>query len=244
MYGPTETTVWSTCLQVTEAECQTDGVISIGTPIGNTDVYILDDHLNPVPVGVTGNLYIGGVGVARGYLHRPDLTAERFPQHPFKPEERIYFTGDVARYRRDGRIEFLGRSDHQVKIRGFRIELGEIENSLQTHPAIAQAVVHPQGEQLVAYLIARSGAEQPDVAALRTHVQESLPAYMVPHRFLFLDAYPLTPNGKVDRKALPNPDTDGALAATQGIHRAAQSHRRAAGGNLENAAQAAPRGRT
>ncbi len=204
MYGPTETTVWSTCLQVTEAECQTDGVISIGTPIGNTDVYILDDHLNPVPVGVTGNLYIGGVGVARGYLHRPDLTAERFPQHPFKPEERIYFTGDVARYRRDGRIEFLGRSDHQVKIRGFRIELGEIENSLQTHPAIAQAVVHPQGEQLVAYLIAR-GAEQPDVAALRNHVQETLPAYMVPHRFLFLDAYPLTPNGKVDRKALPDP---------------------------------------
>ncbi len=214
MYGPTETTVWSTCLQVTEAECQTDGVISIGTPIGNTDVYILDDHLNPVPVGVTGNLYIGGVGVARGYLHRPDLTAERFPQHPFKPEERIYFTGDVARYRRDGRIEFLGRSDHQVKIRGFRIELGEIENSLQTHPAIAQAVVHPQGEQLVAYLIAR-GAEQPDVATLRSHVQESLPAYMVPHRFLFLDAYPLTPNGKVDRKALPNPDGAAALAATR-----------------------------
>ncbi|MCA9953210.1 MAG: amino acid adenylation domain-containing protein, partial [Anaerolineales bacterium] len=205
MYGPTETTVWSTCLQVTEAECATDGVISIGTPIGNTDVYILDDHLNPVPVGVTGNLYIGGVGVARGYLHRSDLTAERFPQHPFKPEERIYFTGDVARYRKDGRIEFLGRSDHQVKIRGFRIELGEIENSLQSHPAIAQAVVHPQGEQLVAYLIAR-GEEQPDVTALRNHVQETLPAYMVPHRFLFLDAYPLTPNGKVDRKALPSPD--------------------------------------
>jgi amino acid adenylation domain-containing protein len=214
MYGPTETTVWSTCLQVTEAECQTDGVISIGTPIGNTDVYILDDHLNPVPVGVTGNLYIGGVGVARGYLHRPDLTAERFPQHPFKPAERIYFTGDVARYRKDGRIEFLGRSDHQVKIRGFRIELGEIENSLQNHPAIAQAVVHPQGEQLVAYLIAR-GAERPDVVTLRNHVQETLPAYMVPHRFLFLDAYPLTPNSKVDRKALPAPDGEVALAANR-----------------------------
>ena len=204
MYGPTETTVWSTCLQVTADECQTEGVISIGTPIGNTDVYILDEHLNPVPIGVTGNLYIGGVGVARGYLHRPDLTEERFPQHPFKPEERIYFTGDVARYRRDGRIEFLGRSDHQVKIRGFRIELGEIENSLQQHEAIGQAVVHPQGEQLVAYLIAK-GDEQPDTAALRAHVQESLPTYMVPHRFLFLDAFPLTPNGKVDRKALPDP---------------------------------------
>ncbi|MAT97567.1 MAG: non-ribosomal peptide synthetase [Anaerolineaceae bacterium] len=204
MYGPTETTVWSTCLQVTAEECQTDGVVSIGTPIGNTDVYVLDDHLQPVPIGVTGNLYIGGKGVARGYLHRPDLTAERFPQHPFKPEERIYFTGDLSRYRSDGSIEFLGRSDHQVKVRGFRIELGEIENSLQQHPEIAQAVVHPQGEQLIAYLIAK-GEEQPDVTALRSHVQETLPAYMVPHRFLFLEAYPLTPNGKVDRKALPDP---------------------------------------
>ncbi len=205
MYGPTETTVWSTCLQVTEEECETDGVVSIGKPIGNTDVYVLDDHLQPVPIGVTGNLYIGGKGVARGYLHQPDLTAERFPQHPFKPEERIYFTGDLARYRKDGSIDFLGRSDHQVKIRGFRIELGEIENSLQQHPALAQAVVHPQGEQLVAYLIAK-GEAQPDVATLRDHVQETLPAYMVPHRFLFLAEYPLTPNGKVDRKALPSPD--------------------------------------
>jgi acyl carrier protein len=153
---------------------------------------------------VTGNLYIGGKGVARGYLHQPDLTTERFPQHPFKPEERIYFTGDLARYRKDGAIEFLGRSDHQVKVRGFRIELGEIENCLQQHPDLAQAVVHPQGEQLIAYLITKDET-QPDVTALRNHVQESLPAYMVPHRFLFLDAYPLTPNGKVDRKALPDP---------------------------------------
>ena len=212
MYGPTETTVWSTCLRVTEAECQTEGVIAIGAPIANTDVYILDDHLNPVPVGVTGNLYIGGTGVARGYLHQPDLTAERFPTHPFKPEERIYFTGDIARYRRDACIEFLGRSDHQVKIRGFRIELGEIENSLQQHDALAQAVVHPQGEQLVAYLIVNQADSQPDVGALRAHVQETLPAYMVPHRFLFLDSFPLTPNGKVDRKALPAPDGTAAMS--------------------------------
>ncbi|MCZ7672453.1 MAG: AMP-binding protein [Chloroflexi bacterium] len=180
-------------MRVTEAECQTEGSIAIGTPIANTDVYILDDHLNPTPVGVTGNLYIGGTGVARGYLHQPDLTAERFPPHPFKPNEHIYFTGDVARYRRDGCIEFLGRSDHQVKIRGFRIELGEIENRLQQHPALGQAVVHPQDEQLVAYLIAREAGIQPDVAALRTHIQETLPAYMVPHRFFFLDSLPLTP---------------------------------------------------
>ena len=205
MYGPTETTVWSTYLKVEREDCHTEGVISVGTPIANTDVYILDDHLNPVPIGVTANLYIGGTGVARGYLHRPDLTADRFIEHPFKPNERIYLTGDVARYQRNGRLEFLGRSDHQVKIRGFRIELGEIENNLQQHPAISQAVVHPQAEQLVAYLICKAGAAQPDVTALREHIQQSLPAYMVPHRFVFMEAYPLTPNGKVDRKALPNP---------------------------------------
>ncbi|MCZ7672456.1 MAG: amino acid adenylation domain-containing protein [Chloroflexi bacterium] len=193
MYGPTETTVWSTCLRVTEAECQTEGSIAIGTPIANTDVYILDDHLNPTPVGVTGNLYIGGTGVARGYLHQPDLTAERFPPHPFKPNEHIYFTGDVARYRRDGCIEFLGRSDHQVKIRGFRIELGEIENRLQQHqPWDKRLCIRKMNSWWPISSPGKAGI-QPDVAALRTHIQETLPAYMVPHRFFFLDSFPPHP---------------------------------------------------
>lgn len=212
VYGPTETTVWATCGSVTEAECAAEGVISVGTPIANTDIYILDDYLNPVPIGVTGNLYIGGAGVGRGYLRQPHLTAERFLAHPFKPGEPIYYTGDLARYRADGNIEFLGRSDHQVKIRSFRIELGEIENSLQQHESVVQAVVHPYEDQLIAYLIAD---EEIPVSELRSHIKESLPEYMVPHRFITLEAFPLTPSGKVDRKLLPAPDTDTAVLASE-----------------------------
>ncbi|HWS83041.1 MAG TPA: amino acid adenylation domain-containing protein, partial [Ktedonobacteraceae bacterium] len=209
LYGPTETTIWSSVCQIGPSE----EAISIGRPIANTQIYLLDAHLQPVPVGVPGELYIGGEGLARGYLKRPELTAERFIPHPFSDElgACLYKTGDLARYCSDGTIEHLGRLDHQVKIRGFRIELGEIEAELSQHLAIKDVVVvaredTPGNKRLVAYLVANPDALHPNVEDLRTYLKEKLPSYMIPVVFMYLDAMPLNPNGKVDRKALPAPD--------------------------------------
>jgi thioesterase domain-containing protein/acyl carrier protein len=205
LYGPTETTVWSSCYQ-TGLEASTSSTVPVGRPIANTRMYLLDERYQLVPPGAVGELYIGGDGVARGYLNRDDLTAERFLDDPFVPGGRMYRTGDLARYRVDGNIEFLGRNDHQVKIRGFRIELGEIEAQIASHPAVREAVViaraRQQDQQLVAYVTLTS---EIDTNALREHLDSRLPDYMVPSAFVVLDALPLTPNGKLDRRALPDP---------------------------------------
>jgi amino acid adenylation domain-containing protein len=210
MYGPTETTVWSTLFQVTSAQ----GPISIGRPIDNTQIYLVDSHLNPVPVGVVGELLIGGDGLARGYLNRPELTAEKFIPDTFGSaasgrEARVYRTGDLARYLPDGNLECLGRVDNQVKVRGFRIELGEIETALAKHPAVKNAVVVARKESsgsdyLAAYLIPQTAQACP-ADELRAFLLKSLPDYMVPSHFVSLTEFPLTPNGKIDRKALPAP---------------------------------------
>ncbi len=207
MYGPTETTIWSTIEKIE----RTDREITIGRPIANTDVYILDQFLQPVPVGVSGELYIGGQGLARGYRGRPELTEDRFLPHPFSPEPlaKLYRTGDLARYRHDGSIVHLGRMDNQVKIRGFRIELGEIEVTLSRHPSIRQAVVTARDDrqgikQLVAYVVCQEGSA-PSQSELRSFLRSEVPDYMVPSLFVFLNAMPLTANNKVDRKALPSP---------------------------------------
>ena len=205
-YGPTETTIYSTASEISLNSKE----ITIGRPIANTQTYILDSQMQPVPIGVVGELYIGGEGVARGYLHRPELTGERFVPNPFSehPGARIYKTGDLARYLRDGNIEFLGRMDHQVKLRGFRIELGEIESVLSQLESVKQSVVvaredQPGNKQLVAYVVPASPA--PNSGDLRKFLQQSLPEYMVPAAFVILDALPRTPNGKIDRRALPAP---------------------------------------
>ncbi|HYR08361.1 MAG TPA: amino acid adenylation domain-containing protein, partial [Longimicrobium sp.] len=208
-YGPTEATVWSTAYRCPPDAAGAAGaaVIPIGGPIPNARAYVVDGHGRPVPVGVAGELWVGGAGVTRGYLGRPGLTAERFVPDPFSGEAgaRLYRTGDRVRWRADGAIEYLGRLDHQVKVRGFRIELGEIEAVLRGHESVADCVVVARadaGEQrLVAYVV--GGVE---AAELRAHLRESLPEYMVPSAFVFLDALPLTPNGKLDRKALPAPE--------------------------------------
>ncbi|MDN5942769.1 MAG: amino acid adenylation domain-containing protein, partial [Nitrospira sp.] len=215
MYGPTETTIWSTIERIERS----DGEITIGRPIANTDVYILDPFLQPVPIGVAGELYIGGHGLARGYRGRPELTQERFIPHPFYPDPlaRLYRTGDLARYRPDGRIVHLGRLDHQVKIRGYRIELGEIEAALSRHQVVRQAVViarddHQGVKQLVAYVVCQDGPA-PNQPELRSFLRSEIPEYMVPSLFIFLKAMPLTANNKVDRKALPAPDSTLASSA-------------------------------
>ena len=214
LYGPTETTIWSSACEIKPGK----EPISIGRPIANTQIYLLDGHLQPVPVGVPGELFIGGDGLARGYLNRPELTAERFIPHPFSDESgaRLYRTGDLARYRVDGTIEHLGRLDFQVKIRGFRIELGEIETVLGQHPAVRQAVVVaredvPGDKRLVAYLVLR-GKQTETVEDLKDHVMKQLPAYMVPSAYMLMDALPLTPNGKIDRRALPTPEPSRSTA--------------------------------
>ncbi|MEA5627146.1 non-ribosomal peptide synthetase [Nostoc sp. UHCC 0251] len=208
-YGPTEATITATVYEpdLRKLENQTGGV-PIGRPIDNTQVYILDRNLQPVPVGVVGELYIAGAGVARGYLNRPELTQEKFITNPFG-NSKLYKTGDLARYLRDGNIDFIGRIDNQVKIRGFRIELGEIESVLNTHPQIKQAIViaredNPGSKRLVAYIVANS--DTLNIQQLHSELKQKLPNYMLPSAFVTLDALPLTPNGKVDRKALPAPD--------------------------------------
>lgn len=208
-YGPTESTVVATSCQVASGDQSV--LPTIGRPIANTHVYILDQYLQPAPIGVPGELHIGGVGLARGYLNRPELTAEKFIAHPFRsePGARLYKTGDLARYLPDGSIEFLGRLDHQVKLRGFRIEPGEIEAVLNQHPAIQEAVVllredTPGDKRLVAYLIFTL-KQQITGDDLRRYLQGRLPHYMVPGHFVMLPQWPLTPNGKLDRRALPAP---------------------------------------
>jgi amino acid adenylation domain-containing protein len=212
VYGPTETTVWSALERVTAG----DDPISIGRPLDNTEIYVVDRRLQPVPVGVPGELLIGGLGVARGYLARPELTAEKFIPDPFGsrsggPGGRLYRTGDLARWRRDGRLEVLGRLDNQVKLRGFRIELGEIEAVLAEHPAVRQAVVvcredRPGDKRLVAYVVPNDG-EPPASADLRAFAKTRIPDYMVPSACVVLERLPQTPNGKVDRRALGPPES-------------------------------------
>jgi aspartate racemase len=235
-YGPTEATVVATTWEANGANpiAESPRQVPIGRPISNVQTYILDKYLNPVPIGVRGELHIGGEGIARGYLNCPDLTAERFIPDPFSPVSgaRLYKTGDRARYLADGNIEFIGRMDHQVKIRGFRIELGEIEAALAQHPAVRETVVTAKEEvdvtggggehqepktgtepsrsienpkSLAAYVVTNP-EQAPTVNELRDFVKKKLPNYMIPSAFVFLDSLPLTPNGKVDRKALPNPD--------------------------------------
>ncbi len=202
LYGPSEDTTYSTYYKITDREIAS---LPIGKPITNTQVYILDASLNVVPVGVTGRLYVSGSGLARGYLNREDLTAEKFVSNPFTPGSRMYDTGDLGRWLDDGNIEFLGRNDHQVKIRGFRIELGEIESViLQYSDSLGQVVVEAKDsgseKVLVAYCVCEGGL---DKSALRSFLQDKLPEYMIPGYFVELASLPLTPNGKIDRKQLP-----------------------------------------
>jgi amino acid adenylation domain-containing protein/thioester reductase-like protein len=210
LYGPTETTIWSAMYKVDGIQPGISNTVPIGRPIANTRIYILDSNHQPVPVGVIGDLYIGGDGVSRGYLNRPELTAERFVPNPFDQSAVIYKTGDLARYLPDGNIEFFGRSDQQVKVRGYRIETGEIEVALAGHPSVKQAVVVAWMERaseasLVAYVVPAEGEKEADSVRLRDHLRTKLPGYMIPSLFVDLESLPLTPNGKVDRKALPAP---------------------------------------
>src|SRR3990172_2600791 len=212
VYGPTETTTFATSYRIPRDLGAEACSIAIGRPIANSTCYVLDGHQGLVPVGVFGELYLGGDGVARGYLDRPELSAERFLADPFsaRPGARMYRTGDRVRWLPDGTIEFGGRFDDQVKIRGFRIEPGEIEAALARHPSVAEAVVVVHGEsgakRLVAYLVARDPSSPPGVAELHEALRAKLPEYMVPSAIVVLDALPLTPNGKLDRRALPVPE--------------------------------------
>lgn len=205
MYGPTETTVWSTCKRIEH----TNGPILIGKPIDNTTIYIFDDDMNLCPIGVPGELYIGGAGLATGYLFREDLTRERFIKNPLDPSKLIYKTGDLARYHQNGDLECLGRNDGQVKVRGYRIELGEIESVLASHSHVKQQVVivredRPGDVRIVAYYISSTGSEIPE-SELREHLKDKLPAYMIPAHFVRLYKFPMTLNEKIDRKELPPP---------------------------------------
>ncbi|MDW7618090.1 amino acid adenylation domain-containing protein, partial [Peribacillus simplex] len=208
MYGPTETTIWST------AKCLgKEDSITIGKPIQNTKLYVLDQHAQLVPPGVLGELFISGDGVARGYFNREELTQEKFVQNPFEPGERMYKTGDLVRWLPDGDIEYAGRIDNQVKIRGFRIELGEIENRLVSHDQIKEAVVAAKTDErnqkyLCAYVVCH---ETLDKLGIKTYLKECLPDYMIPSYFMELESIPLTNNGKVNRNALPEPDANGLI---------------------------------
>jgi aspartate racemase len=212
VYGPTETTIWSTAHLVTPAagDLQGGGTVALGRPIANTSLYVLDARQRPVPFGVPGELHIGGAGVGRGYLNRPELTEQRFITMSFdrRTSERLYRTGDRVRLRPDGTLEFLGRLDDQVKLRGFRIELGEIEAALAAHPAVQEAAVAVHGvrdedRRLIAYVVLQADANLPELDSLRAVLEQSLPSYMVPSAFVQLNVLPRTANGKVDRRALP-----------------------------------------
>ncbi len=220
-YGPTETVV-GCCMYEVPADFLIKGAVPIGRPIANTQLYVLDIHMQPVPVGMVGELYIGGVGVARGYLDRPDLTSAQFVPDPFsaEPGRRLYKTGDLVRYAPDGNLYFLGRFDHQVKIRGFRVELEEIERLLTQHPTVEKAVVviredKPGDGTLLAYIVPNS-KQQPVITDLRAFLQEKVPSYIVPTTFVILTALPLTSNGKVDRANLPEPE--GSRLATKALY--------------------------
>jgi amino acid adenylation domain-containing protein len=209
-YGPTETVV-GCCVHEVQSTDPRSGSVIIGKPIANTQLYVLDENMHPLPPGVAGELYIGGAGVGLGYLNRADLTAERFVPDRFSGASggRLYKSGDLARYRSDGTLEYLGRADDQVKIRGYRIELGEIEAALAAEPNVQSCAVlaredKPGSKQLVGYVVARNN-ELSTSGELQTFLEKSLPEYMVPAQFVFLDSLPLTPNGKIDRKALPAP---------------------------------------
>ncbi|MFN6441572.1 MAG: amino acid adenylation domain-containing protein, partial [Nostoc sp. DedSLP01] len=212
MYGITETTVHVTYRPLNKADLNATASV-IGRPIPDLQVYVLDEYLQPVPIGVAGEMYVGGAGVARGYLNRPELTQQRFISNPFSnnPQARLYKTGDLARYLPNGELEYLGRIDNQVKIRGFRIELGEIETLLVQHPAIWESVVvaredEPGNKRLVGYVVPKV-EQSVNASELRRFLKQKLPEYMIPNAFVQLEALPLTPNGKVDRRALPSPDT-------------------------------------
>jgi thioesterase domain-containing protein/acyl carrier protein len=207
MYGPTESTTFTTWYPV-ESVAENAATIPIGRPVSHTTVYLLDTNRQPVPIGVAGELFIGGDGLAEGYLNNPHLTKEKFVQNPFDREQgaRLYRTGDLARYLHDGNIEFVGRLDNQVKIRGFRIEPGEIEAILEQHPAVKDSIViagpdQSEGKCLIAYVLSGDNSSKATYA-LRDFLLEKLPEYMIPSRFVMLDSFPLTPNGKVDRQAL------------------------------------------
>ncbi|BBL70958.1 hypothetical protein MoryE10_15640 [Methylogaea oryzae] len=213
MYGITETTVHSTYRAMRREDLESASVSPIGRPLADLTIHLLDSRLKPVPIGVQGEIYVGGDGVTRGYLNRPELTDQRFIADPFEPTPgaRLYKSGDLARWRSDGELEYLGRGDHQVKIRGFRIELGEIEALLNQHPGLAASLVtvfHTDGDaRLAAYVVAKPG-ESVSVDALRDLCRQCLPQYMVPAAFVVLDSFPLTPSGKIDRRALPAPGAE------------------------------------
>ena len=211
VYGPTETTVDSTGWTLEPDMPVPESVVPIGTALSNTRLYVLDAYGQPVPQGVSGELHIGGVGVARGYHGLPEMQAERFIDSPFVAGDRLYRTGDLARYNNHGELEFLGRNDFQIKLRGLRLEPGEIEARLIEHSAIREAVVMVRDERLVAWYTVRAGIDAPSLETLRAHVLERLPEYMVPGAFVRLDALPLTPNDKIDRKALPEPGADAVI---------------------------------
>ena len=215
LYGPSEDTTYSTATRIDR-----DSPLepSIGRPISNTQAYILDRHLEPLPIGAIGELYLGGAGLAAGYLNRPDLTAERFVSASFAPAARLYRTGDIVRYRSSGEIEYLGRSDNQVKLRGFRIELGEVEAAITAHTGVEAAVVALQGSGERARLVAWVMSQEPDtllIASLRVRLREQLPEYMVPSVFLIVTEFPLLPNGKIDRNRLPVPEEEIAPAPVE-----------------------------
>jgi acyl-CoA synthetase (AMP-forming)/AMP-acid ligase II len=217
LYGPTETTIWSTVGRVESGP----EPVTIGRPIANTQVFILDAADVPAPVGVPGEIWISGAGVASGYWRNPEMTGRKFLANPFAGEDAsvlIYRTGDLGRWLPDGRIVHMGRLDQQVKLRGFRIEPGEIEAALSAHPAIRESVVvmrgdSPEHERLVAYIVYRTGQEL-TTSEVREHLRATLPDYMIPSMFLTIDAVPWTPNGKIDRKALPDPFRRGSHAAS------------------------------
>jgi amino acid adenylation domain-containing protein len=217
-YGPTESTTFACCYSIPRVLDERLDSVPIGRPIANTTVYVLDRNRNPVPAGIWGELYIGGDGLARGYLNQAELTAEKFVENPFSDnrQSRLYKTGDRVRYLADGNIEFLGRTDHQVKIRGFRIEPGEIENVMQGHDAVRQSVVTIDEDEvgdkrLLAYVVTQDGYV-PDVEQLRDYLKERVPKYMLPAHYTFLEKLPLSPNGKIDRDALPQPEESGPPA--------------------------------